>query len=179
MINADLKRYAKSKGYPNGFRVFLSVPGYRFMVLYRICNATSRFSPIGLVARLWYKRIQVKYGFQIPFKTKIGRGLFLGHFGNIVINQGVVLGENCNIAQGVTLGYVSRGEKKGCPRLGDRVWVGANAVVVGNITIGNDVLIAPLSYVNFDVAEKSVVAGNPARIINSSGSEGYVNNLAT
>jgi serine O-acetyltransferase len=146
------------------------------MVLFRICNAKSKLNPLGLSARLWYKRLQVKYGFQIPFTARIGNGLFLGHFGNIVINQDVVLGENCNIAQGVTLGYVSRGPKQGCPTIGDRVWIGANAVVVGNITIGNDVMIAPLTFVNFDVADKCVVAGNPAKIINFTGSEGYVNN---
>ncbi len=63
----------------------------------------------------------------------------------------------------------------GCPVIGDRVWIGANAVVVGRITIGDDVLIAPLSFVNFDVPDKAVVAGNPAKIINYNGSEGYVN----
>jgi serine O-acetyltransferase len=49
--------------------------------------------------------------------------------------------------------------------LGNKVWVGANAVIVGNITIGDDVLIAPLSYVNFDVPSHSIVIGNPGKII--------------
>jgi serine O-acetyltransferase len=59
----------------------------------------------------------------------------------------------------------------------DRVWIGANAVVVGKITIGNDVLIAPLTYVNFDLPDKAVVAGNPAKIVNYNGSFGYVNDI--
>ncbi|MGL2966877.1 serine O-acetyltransferase [Flavobacterium sp. XGLA_31] len=95
-----------------------------------------------------------------------------------MINQNVILGENCNVSQGVTLGNVSRGKLKGTPTIGDRVWIGANAVVVGNIKIGDDVLIAPLSYVNFDVPDKAVVAGNPAVIVNYNTSAGYLKNLS-
>jgi serine O-acetyltransferase len=177
VIHQDFGRYVKSKNSLNWFWIFMSSPGYRFMIFYRVCNKTSKSNPIGLLARIWYKRLQVKYGYQIPFTAKIGKGLFLGHFGNIVINQGVSMGENCNIAQGVTLGYISVGDKKGCPKIGDRVWIGANAVVVGNISIGNDVLIAPLTFVNFDVPEGSTVMGNPGKIINSKGSAGYIKNL--
>ncbi len=89
----------------------------------------------------------------------------------------MVIGNNCNVAQGVTLGYVSRGVKRGTPIIGNRVWVGANAVVVGNIKIGDDVLIAPLAYVNFDVPDNGVVVGNPAKLINYNGSGGYIKNL--
>jgi serine O-acetyltransferase len=129
-----------------------------------------------MFGRIWYRTLQVKFGFQIPHSCEIGHGLFLGHFGNIVINQGVIIGKNCNIAQGVTLGNTSRGEKKGCPRVGDRVWIGTNSVVVGKIKVGNDVLIAPLTLVNFDVPDNAVVAGNPAKIISYSGSYGYIKN---
>jgi serine O-acetyltransferase len=101
----------------------------------------------------------------------------MGHYGNIVINQGAILGKNCCVAQGVTIGYVSRGRRKGYPTIGDRVWIGANAVVVGNIAVGNDVLIAPLAYVNFDVPDNAVVLGNPGEIVNYNGSQGYVKNI--
>ena len=97
----------------------------------------------------------------------------------IVINNKSILGDNCNIHQGVTIGNVNRGKNIGCPVIGNRVWIGANAVVVGGITIGNDVLIAPLSFVNFDIPDNAVVAGNPAKIINYKGSEGYVNYLVS
>ena len=75
------------------------------------------------------------------------------------------LGKNINLAPGGTIGQENRGKRKGTPTIGDGVWIGTNAVVVGNITIGDDVLIAPLSYVNFDVPSHSIVLGNPARII--------------
>jgi serine O-acetyltransferase len=176
LIEQDFGRYAKAKGYPRPVAVFLFNPGYRFMLLYRACNQYSKFTPLGFFGRIWYKRMQVKFGFQIPYTTKIGDGLFLGHYGNIVINQGIEIGRNCNIAQGVTLGYVSRGARQGSPKIGNNVWIGANAVVVGNIVIGDRVLIAPLTLVNFDVPENAVVVGNPAKIISYKGSEGYINN---
>lgn len=173
----DLYRYARNTSLNSAVRAFAGYPGFRFMVMKRICESYSLMNPIGLVGRLWYKRLQVKFGFQIPHTAKIGGGLFMGHFGNIVINQGATIGANCNIAQGVTLGYISRGNKKGCPEVGDRVWIGANAIVVGNIKVGNDVLIAPLSFVNFDVPDHATVMGNPAQVINNNGSAGYVNNI--
>jgi serine O-acetyltransferase len=63
------------------------------------------------------------------------------------------------------------------PTIGDEVWIGANAVIVGGIKIGNNVLVAPNSYINFDVPNHSVVLGNPASIIpNDHATEGYINN---
>lgn len=87
------------------------------------------------------------------------------------------MGENCNISQGVTIGNISRGKLKGCPIIGNRVWIGANAVVVGNIKIGNDVLMAPLTYVNCDLPDGAVVSGNPLKILSYKGSGVYVKNV--
>lgn len=175
MITQDLPRYTRKRGVAASWSVFFSHPGFRFMALHRLCNRYARLHPIGMISRWWYKRMNVKFGFQIPHTTQIGKGFFLGHFGNIVINPAVRIGDNCNIAQGVTIGHVNRGSKTGAPSLGNRVWVGANAVIVGNIHISDDALIAPLTYVNMDVPAKAVVMGNPGKIVSYEGSEGYVN----
>ena len=130
---------------------------------------------------IWYKlrhrKLFYKYSFQIPFETNIGRGFYLAHFGNIIINQGSTIGNNVSIAQGVTIGKTNRGKKAGCPTIGDNVWIGANAVIVGKINIGSNVLIAPLSYVNIDIPSNSIVMGNPAKIIpRENATEGYIEN---
>ncbi|MCX2739967.1 serine O-acetyltransferase [Pontibacter anaerobius] len=177
VIRVDSYRYFNSGEISSFYIKLLTRPGLRFMYFFRLCQYYKLFHPLGLFSRFIYKRMQVKYGFQIPHTCKIGRGLFLGHYGNIVINQDVEVGENCNIAQGVTIGHISRGSKKGSPKIGDRVWIGANAVVVGKISIGDDVLIAPLSFINFDVPDKAVVVGNPAQIVSFSGSGGYIKNI--
>ncbi|NNT72557.1 serine acetyltransferase [Flavobacterium sp. IMCC34852] len=173
IIQADCKRH----GNKNFFLLFFTNPILRFSVLFRLNQKLSRFNPLLYFFRVWFKNLKQKYNLQIPIYTKIGKGFLLNHYGGIVINQHVVVGENCNVSQGVTLGNVSRGKLKGTPTIGDRVWIGANAVVVGNIKIGNDVLIAPLSYVNFDIPDNAVVAGNPAVIINYNTSAGYLKNL--
>ena len=76
-----------------------------------------------------------------------------------------VIGKNVNVGTGVTIGMENRGKRKGAPVIGDNCWIGTNAVIVGNIKIGNDVLIAPLTYVNFDIPDHSIVIGNPVKII--------------
>lgn len=169
-ILVDSQRFI-SKVFPG----FFIVPGMRFMIFFRLCNKFKNF-PLGFLFKLYYNGMQSKYGFQIPYSTKIGGGLFLGHYGNIVINSKAIIGKNCNIAQGVTIGAISFGENKGCPEIGNEVWIGANAVIVGNIKIGNNVLIAPLSFVNRDIPENAVVLGNPFKIVKNSGSSGYINN---
>ena len=89
----------------------------------------------------------------------------------------MVLGKNVNIATGVTIGQENRGERKGVPTIKDNVWIGTNAVIVGNVTIGEDVLIAPLTFVNFDVPDHSIVIGNPGKIIpRENATEDYINN---
>lgn len=126
--------------------------------------------------RLLLRRYQIKYGYQIYPETQIGEGFYLGHWGALVINPKTKIGKNCNIAQGVTIGQQNRGKNIGTPTIGNEVWVGANAVIVGKIQIGNNVLIAPNSYVNFDVPSNSVVMGNPATIIpRENATEGYIN----
>jgi serine O-acetyltransferase len=152
-------------------------PGFRFIYCLRKAQQYSVKSPLGIFYRLLLRRYSIKYGYQISAKTQIGPGLNLGHWGHIVINPNAKIGKNCNIAHGVTLGQTNRGSLKGYPTLKDDVWVGTNAVIVGGITIGNNVLIAPNSYVTKDVPDNSIVTGNPMSIIaNDKATEGYINN---
>ncbi len=111
------------------------------------------------------RSLSKKTQIQIPYSTEIGDGFYIGHCGRIIINPTAKLGKNINIATGVTIGKENRGKRKGAPTIGNNVWIGTNAVIVGNISIGDDVLIAPLAYVNFDVPSHSIVIGNPGKII--------------
>ena len=99
----------------------------------------------------------------IPFGST-GGGLALGYPHDIIVNGGVTLGEQVCLFKGVLIGSVRSGAKAGVPTIGDRVVIGQNATVVGNICIGNDVLIAANAFVNFDVPDHSVVIGNPGVI---------------
>lgn len=146
----------------------------KFHYYFRKCQSCN-----GLLFSYYYRwifrKIKAKRGLEIPYTTKIGRGLYLGHAYNIT-NSGVVIGEFCNIHKRVTLGQENRGIRRGTPVIGNKVWIGVNATVVGNVKIGNDVLIAPNSFVNCDVPDHSVVFGNPCVIKHRDiATEGYIN----
>lgn len=101
---------------------------------------------------------------EIPRTCSIGEGVFWGHFQSITINPKTVIGKYCSIYKGVTIGQEMRGQRAGCPTIGDKVYIGINATVVGRITIGDDVLIAANTFVNCDIPSHSVVFGNPCII---------------
>jgi len=140
-------------------------PNLHFVYILRKAQKYQKSPFLNTFWRIVLRHYQIKYGFQIYPETQIGEGFYLGHWGSLVINPKTVIGKNCNIAQGVTIGQQNRGKNEGSPIIGDEVWIGTNAVIVGAITIGNNVLIVPNSYVNFDVPSNSVVIGNPAKII--------------
>jgi len=152
-------------------------PNLHFIYILRKAQKYSKIPVLGLYWRIVLRHFQIKYGFQIYPETEIGEGFYLGHWGSLVINPKTKIGKNCNIAQGVTIGQQNRGKNEGYPVIGDQVWIGSNAVIVGKVIIGKNVLVAPNAYVNFDVPDNSVVAGNPAKIYpNQDATEGYINN---
>lgn len=133
------------------------------------------------LGRLFYQfmlyRMSRKYGLEFSLNAEIGGGLYLCHPYNITVGNGTVIGKNCCLYKGCTLGVNYRGSKIGAPHLGNDVFVGINASIIGAIEIGDDVLIAPNAYVNFDVPSHSIVIGNPARIIScENATEGHIFN---
>jgi serine O-acetyltransferase len=181
-LRADVYRYRENIGWRAMVSAWWRDPGFRFTwylrkVAFYAPRRKSVLLPLYLYHRLWLNRCRFRYGFDVSPTSSIGPGLYLGHFGGVVISPFAVIGANVNIAQGAVIGATSRGENPGAPTLEDRVWVGAHAIVVGQIHVGRAALIAPGAYVNFDVPENAVVLGNPGKIVSHKGSEGYVNRV--
>jgi len=86
-----------------------------------------------------------------------------------------VIGKNCNISHQVTLGIANRGTHKGVPIIGDNVYIGPGAKIIGDINIGNNVAIGANCVVTKDVPDNAVVVGVPGKVISYEGSMGYVN----
>ncbi len=164
-IYKDFYRYTEKKLSLKSFISAVRIPGFWFMILFRLGSVGNISRVRRLVIRILLRRYSYKFGYQIPLKTKIGEGFFIGHYGSLVISPRAVIGKNCNVAHGVTIGAVMFGKRAGAPNLGDFVWVGTNAIIVGGINVGNNVLIAPGAFVNFDVPDNSIVIGNPGKII--------------
>lgn len=131
----------------------------RYMMLWR--KAKRKMTVFRRYKLIRYAR---KYGLEIAASASIGCGCYLGHPYNITVGGNCKLGNNVNLHKGCTIGRENRGKREGVPTIGDNVSIGINATIVGNITIGNDVMIAPNSFVNFDVPSHSVVIGNPGII---------------
>ena len=183
LIEQDLIRYGRRINFGVGmfFRLMFleSTPGIKFSVIFRLVQHYRRGNrALFYIFYLWLRHVKYKYGFDISYRTQIGKGLYIGHFGGVVIHGDAVIGENCNLSQGMTIGVLNRGNKAGIPVIGDRVFFGPNSVVLGGITIGNDVLIGANSVVTFDVQAGSVVAAGLSQVISNRGSEGYVGNLS-
>ena len=144
---------------------FRNLPHYRLLKWKRRCEKYKNIKL--LYGFLWmiYRKLQIKYGVDLPASTKIGPGFKIEHLSGIVVNPDVVIGKNCNIYNGVTIGKEKRGVREGSPTIADKVWIGANAVVVRSIQIGSDVLIPPGAYVNFDIPSHSIVIENTAKIV--------------
>ena len=142
-------------------RAFLLIfsPHIRYVKLHR---RYEKRKSIFTRARLY--RLSKRYGLEISTSASIGEGVYLGHPYNITVAGGVTMGKNCNLHKGCTIGRENRGKRVGVPTLGDCVYVGINSTMVGNITVGDDVFIAPGAFVNFDVPSHSVVVGNPGTI---------------
>lgn len=163
IIKADLYRYEGRFSYPLFIRYFLFTAGFRYTVLFRKASLSHNwFSK--LFWTFFLRQCMLSTGIQIPASTKIGRGLYIAHFGTIVINPSAIIGSNFNIAQGCLIGS-AEGKKKGAPILDDNIKMGANSIIVGGIKVGRNVLIAPNAFVNFDVPDNSIVVGNPGQII--------------
>lgn len=174
IFKKDLYRYYGTEKETLKQRMFRPNEIKFIYILRRAQNAKNIFSKLYYKIRL--RKISQITHIQIPAATDIGCGLCISHFGKIVINPKTKIGKNANISTGVVIGQENRGKRKGTPVIGDQCWIGSNAIIVGNIRIGDNVLIAPLSYVNFDVPSNSIVIGNPAKIISRENAvEGYIN----
>jgi len=121
------------------------------------------------------ERYIYRFGISISYRTAIGKGFYIGHFSGIIVTPEAIIGDNCNISQGVTIGYSNRGKHKGYPVIGDKVYIGPGAKIIGNVKIGNNVAIGANCVVVDDISDNSVVVGIPGKVISQKGTEGYIN----
>ena len=181
---ADFKEdigHFQRHGGGNSLKLVLTEQGLWALLQYRLHRAVYTSSmpalarkPLHLVLTIARKFVEIATGMSLPCTARLGPGLHLPHCGTRVFNAGAVVGRGCCIAQGVTLGVSGRGDRRGNPVIGDRVYIGVNAVVAGKIHVGDDALIGANSLVNRDVPPHSTVLGVPAVVISERGSADYL-----
>lgn len=181
LLRSDLYRYAGNFRLSSFLLHFMSEPGFKYSFWMRTCTylkshpiAKYLFFPL---AWLILQHYEYKYGISISYRTQIGSGFYIGHFGGIVVNQYSIIGKNCNISHQVTLGKANRGRREGYPVIGDNVYIGPGAKVIGKVQIGNNVAIGANCVVTDDVPNNGVVVGIPGKVISCDGSMGYINRI--
>ena len=151
-------------------RIVLDTPGLHSVLLYRLGawvrrSVRSRLLrlPLAVLLAVLRRLCALLYGIEIDGAAEIGPGLYVAHRGGIFIGPARI-GADCNIGHNVTIGVRSDGAA-GVPTLGDRVWIGTGSVLFGPITVGDGVTIGPLTVVSRSVPPRTLVMGNPMRVV--------------
>jgi serine O-acetyltransferase len=176
MVRQDIRRYMhldSRDGNPRLYeklRIFFESPGLQAVLVYRFGCWVQRevhFAPIKYPLKLISYTLQklciISWGIHIDVGAQIGGGLYIGHFGGVLIGP-IHMGSDCNVAQQVTIGRRA-GNDTGVPIIGNRVWIGAGSIVFGGIHIGDGATIGPLTVVARNLPAKVLVMGNPMRLL--------------
>jgi serine O-acetyltransferase len=144
--------------------VVLAYPGFHARQLHRVAHTLHR-AGLPLVARVVSHVARGVTGIEIHPAAQIGEGFFIDHGMGVVIGETTIIGENCTITQGVTLGGTSTRRIKRHPTLGNNVTVGAGAKVLGAVEVGDNARIGAGSVVVTNVPANSTVVGVPGHVI--------------
>lgn len=145
-------------------------PGFHAMIVHRFASWIRELPrPLRLllipfygVGFVWIRNV---YGIELPYRTKVGRRFCIGHQSGIVIHPFAEIGDDCTIRQNVTLGAANEVRWMDAPTLGNRVEVGAGAVIVGKVKIGDGAKIGPNAVVMSNIPAGAMVVSPPCRVV--------------
>lgn len=147
-----------------------TLPGFRALAVHRFGNWRMSVrpkllrAPLSMLYRWGYRHCRNVYGIEIPYTATIGRGVIVEHQGGIVVHGASVIGEGSIIRQNCTLGLRSLDRLDEAPMIGKRVNIGAGAVIIGRVTIGDDAAIGANAVVMHDVPAGALAVGVPAEV---------------
>lgn len=170
----DIHRYVGIKReltFRKGVSAVLNDYGLQALMGYRLGRLLLRSGrnpflwpllPFGwLLYFLWSRFIRFSYDIRLHLNSDIGPGLYIGHFGDVLVDR-CRLGKHCTISQSTR---IHAGDAASGPVLGDRVWVGAHAQIIGPYTIGTGSTVSAAATLTRDIPENTLCMGNPARVV--------------
>lgn len=161
-IKSDLCRYVGKDNVNlyNFSKHYVLNTGFKFSFWLRLTK--SRNPIVSIVAKVQRRRFSIRYMLDIPARTSIGYGLYIGHGQNIVVNGTTQIGNNVNLSQFTTIGS----NRNNAAIIGDNVYIGPNVCIVENVNIGSNVKIGAGAVVTKSIPENAVAAGVPAKVLN-------------
>lgn len=168
LLQQDISRTYQ---YLEGWRIVkilhcLRTPGVQAVAIYRFGQWSRTQHPIirlflDPIYIVFNEILKMLWGIELPRSAKIGPGLYIGHFGGIIISPAAIIGSNCNLSQSITIGVSGEGEKRGVPTIGNNVYIAPGARVFGKIHVGDNVKIGANAVVYTDIPDNSIVALSP------------------
>lgn len=150
---------------------FQAVAVYRFGVWRMTIGPKPLRAPLSVAYRALYRTVRNLYGIELPYSAKVGRRVIFEHQHGIVVHGQTVIGDDCIIRQGVTLGIRSMERLAEAPVLGCGVNVGAGAKIIGPVHIGDGAAIGANAVVLQDVPAGALAIGVPAHLVQRTPSE--------
>ncbi len=164
-INSIKKRDPAAR---SSLEVILLYPGFHAVFWYRVAHWFFKHKRF-FIARFISQRAKYKTGIEIHPGAVIGKGLFIDHGTGVVIGETTVIGDDCTIYQGATLGGTGKDKGKRHPTIGNNVMVGCGAKILGPFKVGDNVKIASNAVVLTEIPANSTAVGVPARVVRYNG----------
>jgi serine O-acetyltransferase len=180
-VKADIGRLRRYGSRESTLRLLLFNQGIWACVCYRTGRWLNDHRPppgirqvVMFFYHVWWKWVEMNTGISISPDCRIGPGLYIGHFGQIILHSDVVMGRDCNLSQGVTLGLAERDGKWGVPTVGDRVYIAPGAKIIGPIHLADGTVVGANAVVTRSTEPNDIVAGIPAKVISTKGSGEFI-----
>lgn len=174
-IKAAFNSDPAMRGPAGYFEFILTYAGYHALIAYRLAHVFQMLR-VPIIPRYISQIARFITGVEIHPGAKIGKRFFIDHGSGVVIGETTEIGDDVTLYQGVTLGGTGKESGKRHPTIGNNVFIGAGAKVLGSITIGNHVKIGANSVVIRCVPNDSTVVGIPAKLVRQNGKPVYTEN---
>ena len=160
-IKNQMRLYRKKDPSINSIWEVLIHPGFKILIYYKISHYLY-LKKFYFLSRIISERGKRKTGIEIHPGAIIGKNLFIDHGSGVVIGETTIIGDNVTIFHGVTLGATGKEQGKRHPTIGNNVYIGCGAKILGNIVIGDNVKIGANAVVLKDIPSNSTYVGIPA-----------------
>ena len=168
LILADLHRYNNKLSWGTFFKEYVHEFGFKYIFWWRVNKyfktKSKLLSPVRLIFRFILRQNSIHLGIDISLQAEVDPGFKIEHFGGIIVNSNAKIGKRCSMLQGVTIG-----EYFGAPSIGEFVFIGPGAKLIGNVKVGNNVIVGANSVVTKDIPDNAVVVGVPGKVISRKG----------